>query len=99
MVFFVRYWARIASMSARCRIACSTWSRYTPEVYCAVWLIPSYTTPSSERASIIWALKCSAQFGNGEPSGAGTEVSGRPMCSAQDSSTPGTPAGTLRKRS
>ncbi len=42
------------------------------------------------------ALKCSAQFGYADPAGAGTEVSGLPMCSAQDSSTPGTPFGTLR---
>ncbi len=45
------------------------------------------------------ALKCSAQFGYAEPAGAGTDVSGLPMCSAQLSSTPAIPAGTLRYRS
>ena len=42
------------------------------------------------------ALKCSAQLGWGEPAGAGTEVSGLPMCSAQDASMPSMPLGTLR---
>lgn len=43
------------------------------------------------------ALKCSAQFGWAEPGGAGTEVSGLPMCSVQVAlSTPGMPSGTLR---
>ena len=65
-------------------------------MYCSVWLMPSYSTPSSASASVIAALKCSAQFGYAEPAGAGTEVSGWPMCSAHDSSTPGTPFGTLR---
>lgn len=68
-------------------------------MYCSVWLIPSYSTPSSASASVIAALKCSAQFGYAEPAGAGTEVSGLPMCSAQDASMPAMPAGTLRYRS
>lgn len=42
------------------------------------------------------ALKCSAQFGYADPAGAGTEVSGFPMCSAQLASVPSTPFGTLR---
>ncbi len=42
------------------------------------------------------ALKCSAQFGYADPAGAGTEVSGLPMCSAQLASVPSTPLGTLR---
>ena len=42
------------------------------------------------------ALKCSAQLAYGLPGGAGTAVSGLPMCSAHDGSTP---AGTLRNRS
>lgn len=86
-------------MSARWRIACRICSRYAPEVYCSVWLMPRYSTPSSASASSMAALKCAAQFGYAEPAGAGTEVSGLPMCSAQDSSMPGTPAGTLRYRS
>ena len=32
-------------------------------MYCSVWLIPRYGTPSSASAAIIGALKCSAQFG------------------------------------
>lgn len=83
-------------MSPRCFMACRICSRYTPEVYCAVWLIPSNSTPSSAREATIAALKCSAQFGYGEPTGAGTEVSGFPMCSAQPASVPSTPLGTLR---
>ncbi len=83
-------------MSARWRIACRICSRYVPARYCSVWLIPSYSTPSSSRAAVMAALKCSAQFGYAEPAGAGTEVSGLPMWSAQDASTPSTPFGTLR---
>ncbi len=86
-------------MSPRCLMACRICSRYTPVVYCSVWLIPSNSTPSSASDSIIAALKCSAQFGCEEPFGAGTDVSGLPMCSAHDSSTPAIPAGTLRYRS
>lgn len=83
-------------MSPRCFIACRICSRYVPAVYCSVWLIPSYSTPSSSSAPVIAALKCSAQLAYADPAGAGTEVSGLPMCSAQDASTPGTPFGTLR---
>ncbi len=52
--------------------------------------------PSSSSALIIGALKCSAQLAYELPGGAGTEVSGLPMCSDQDGSMP---AGTLRYRS
>ncbi|RPK47493.1 hypothetical protein EES37_10630 [Streptomyces sp. ADI91-18] len=83
-------------MSPRCFIAKSTCSRYTPLVYCSVWLMGSYSTPSSASASTMAALKCSAQFGYADPAGAGTAVSGLPMCCAHDPSMPGTPAGTLR---
>lgn len=83
-------------MSARCLIACRTCSRYVPARYCSVWLIPSYSTPSSSSAWVMAALKCSAQFGYADPAGAGTDVSGLPMCACQESSTPSTPFGTLR---
>ena len=53
------------------------------------------STPSSWRAARSGALKCSAQDG-WHSHGSGTAESGRPMCSAQEGSTP---AGTLRKRS
>ena len=65
-------------------------------MYCSVWLIPRYGTPSSSSAAIIGALKCSAQFGCSLPAGAGTEESGLPMCSSHAGSIP---AGTRRKRS
>ncbi len=66
-------------MSPRCFIANRTCSRYAPEVYCSVWLIGSYSTPSSSSASTMAALKCSAQVAYADPAGAGTEVSGMPM--------------------
>ena len=83
-------------MRPRSRMASRICSRYIPEVYISVWLMPRYSTPSSASESIITALKCSAQLRNRLPGGAGTAVSGLPMCSAQDGSIP---AGTLRNRS
>ena len=77
-------------------MASRIWSRYAPVMYRSVWLMPSYSTPSSARAAAIGALKCSAQLGYRLPGGAGTDVSGLPMCSPHDASTP---AGTLRNRS
>ncbi|GDY44509.1 hypothetical protein SANT12839_053910 [Streptomyces antimycoticus] len=67
-----------------------------PEVYISVWLMGWNSMPISRSASAIGTLKCSAQFAYGDPGGAGTEVSGLPMCSDQDGSIP---AGTLRYRS
>jgi hypothetical protein len=65
-------------------------------VYISVWLIPRNSTPSSSSDAIIAALKCSAQLEYELPGGAGTAVSGLPMCSDQDGSMP---PGTRRKRS
>ena len=70
-------------------------SVYAPEVYIWVWLISVTRTPSRASDSRSGSLKCSAQFG-WRPQGSGTAVSGRPMCSANDS---GKPAGTRRSRS
>jgi hypothetical protein len=93
---FVRWRARIASIRSRSRIASRICSRYAPEVYISVWLTGRYSIPSSASAATIGALKCSAQLACGLPAGAGTDVSGLPMCSAQDGSTP---TGTFRNRS
>ena len=65
-------------------------------MYCAVWLIPRKSMPSSASDSTSWARKWSAQLACGLPGGAGTAVSGLPMCSAHEGSMP---AGTLRNRS
>lgn len=68
-------------------------------MYICVWLMPRYVTPSSASDAAIAALKCSAQLAAADPRGAGTDVSGLPMCSVQLSSIPSTPCGTFRNRS
>ena len=75
------------------RMTCSV---YAPEVYICVWLISVTRMPSLASASRSGSLKCSAQFSWQSPAGSGTDVSGRPMCSAR---LTGNPAGTRRNRS